>query len=179
MSTCCPNALKLRSQLNFQNAAINSCLIKANLDQLSTFIIAPFLSFGALVNSFGLEDQIWMRRLADFRMRTILSFPNVSRNDGQLLHTVLNNMSQGVLLFDSELKLVICNQRYIEMYGLCSGERKAWVVRFVISLITAYRLELFLTIQWITSAQLEECIVEGKSFQQHNKTGRRSHYFTR
>lgn len=48
----------------------------------------------------------------------ILSFPNVSRNDGQLLHTVLNNMSQGVLLFDSELKLVICNQRYIEMYGL-------------------------------------------------------------
>jgi hypothetical protein len=39
----------------------------------------------------------------------VLAFPNVSRNDGQLLHTVLNNMSQGVLLFDSELKLVICN----------------------------------------------------------------------
>jgi diguanylate cyclase (GGDEF)-like protein len=53
-----------------------------------------------------------------FLAANILSFPNVSRNDGQLLHTVLNNMSQGILLFDSELKLVICNQRYIEMYGL-------------------------------------------------------------
>jgi predicted signal transduction protein with EAL and GGDEF domain len=53
-----------------------------------------------------------------FSAANILSFPNVSRNDGQLLHTVLNNMSQGILLFDPELKLVICNQRYIEMYGL-------------------------------------------------------------
>jgi diguanylate cyclase (GGDEF)-like protein len=35
-----------------------------------------------------------------------------------LLDTVLNNMSQGVLLFDSESRLVFCNQRYIEMYGL-------------------------------------------------------------
>jgi len=51
-----------------------------------------------------------------FSDANILSFPNVSRNDGQLLHTVLNNMSQGVLLFDAELKLVICNRRYIEMY---------------------------------------------------------------
>jgi diguanylate cyclase (GGDEF)-like protein len=35
-----------------------------------------------------------------------------------LLDTVLNNMSQGVLMFDSETRLVFCNQRYIEMYGL-------------------------------------------------------------
>jgi diguanylate cyclase (GGDEF)-like protein len=35
-----------------------------------------------------------------------------------LLDTVLNNMSQGVLMFDSEARLVFCNKRYIEMYGL-------------------------------------------------------------
>ncbi len=35
-----------------------------------------------------------------------------------LLDTVLNNMSQGVLMFDAEARLVFCNQRYIEMYGL-------------------------------------------------------------
>jgi diguanylate cyclase (GGDEF)-like protein len=35
-----------------------------------------------------------------------------------LLDTVINNMSQGVLMFDSEARLVFCNQRYIEMYGL-------------------------------------------------------------
>jgi diguanylate cyclase (GGDEF)-like protein len=35
-----------------------------------------------------------------------------------LLDTVVNNMSQGVLMFDVEARLVFCNQRYIEMYGL-------------------------------------------------------------
>ncbi len=30
----------------------------------------------------------------------------------------LNNMSQALLLFDSSARLVICNHRYIEMYGL-------------------------------------------------------------
>jgi diguanylate cyclase (GGDEF)-like protein len=35
-----------------------------------------------------------------------------------LLDTVLNNMSQGVLMFDAQARLVFCNQRYIEMYGL-------------------------------------------------------------
>jgi diguanylate cyclase (GGDEF)-like protein len=50
----------------------------------------------------------------------ILSFPQVSQIDGQLLETVLNNLSQGVALFDSETRLIFCNQRYTEMYGLLS-----------------------------------------------------------
>src|ERR1700704_601997 len=42
-----------------------------------------------------------------------------SETDQQLLlDTVLNNMSQGVLMFDPETRMVFCNQRYIEMYGL-------------------------------------------------------------
>ena len=48
----------------------------------------------------------------------ILSFPQMSRKEDELLQTVLNNMSQGVLLFDSETQLIFCNTRYIEMYGL-------------------------------------------------------------
>ena len=35
-----------------------------------------------------------------------------------LLDTVVNNLSQGVLMFDAEARLVFCNSRYIEMYGL-------------------------------------------------------------
>ena len=31
----------------------------------------------------------------------ILAFPHMSRKDEQLLQTVLNNMSQGVLMFDA------------------------------------------------------------------------------
>ena len=48
----------------------------------------------------------------------ILAFPNMTRKDEQLLQTVLNNMSQGVLMFDSETRLTFCNQRYLELYGL-------------------------------------------------------------
>jgi diguanylate cyclase (GGDEF)-like protein/PAS domain S-box-containing protein len=36
----------------------------------------------------------------------------------QRLDTAVNNMTQGLLLFDSSQRLVICNQRYLEMYGL-------------------------------------------------------------
>jgi diguanylate cyclase (GGDEF)-like protein/PAS domain S-box-containing protein len=34
------------------------------------------------------------------------------------LDTAVNNMTQGLLLFDSTQHLIICNQRYLDMYGL-------------------------------------------------------------
>ena len=59
------------------------------------------------------------------RSRWRTAFSNTSRHvyaddrhDQALLDTVLSNMSQGVLMFDSECRLVFCNRRYIEMYGL-------------------------------------------------------------
>ena len=39
----------------------------------------------------------------------------------QRLDTAVNNMTQGLLLFDSSQRLVICNNRYIEMYGLSAA----------------------------------------------------------
>ncbi|MCK1419530.1 MULTISPECIES: EAL domain-containing protein [unclassified Bradyrhizobium] len=39
----------------------------------------------------------------------------------QRLDRAVNNMTQGLLLFDSERRLVICNQRYIDMYGLSAA----------------------------------------------------------
>ena len=36
----------------------------------------------------------------------------------QHLDTAINNMTQGLLLFDSSGRLVICNQRYIDLFGL-------------------------------------------------------------
>ena len=41
------------------------------------------------------------------------------------LHTVLENMSQGVLMFDADARLVFCNRRYIEMYALPADAAKA------------------------------------------------------
>ena len=36
----------------------------------------------------------------------------------QRLDTAINNMTQGLLLFDATERIVVCNRRYIEMYGL-------------------------------------------------------------
>ena len=40
------------------------------------------------------------------------------RTEKQRLDTAINNMSQGLLLYDASERLVVCNQRYISMYGL-------------------------------------------------------------
>src|SRR5258708_29357535 len=55
----------------------------------------------------------------------ILAFPHMSRKEEQLLQTVLNHISQPVLMFDSETRLIFCNQRYIELYGLSPEVVKA------------------------------------------------------
>jgi len=34
------------------------------------------------------------------------------------LDTAINNMTQGLLLYDSDARIVLCNQRYLEMYNL-------------------------------------------------------------
>ena len=34
------------------------------------------------------------------------------------LGTAINNMTQGLLLFDADARVVVCNQRYLDMYGL-------------------------------------------------------------
>lgn len=39
-------------------------------------------------------------------------------NKGQLLSITLNNMTQGVVLFDVNSRLAVCNDRYLSMYGL-------------------------------------------------------------
>src|SRR5262249_32741091 len=38
--------------------------------------------------------------------------------NGRLLAIALNNMTQGVVMFDRTERLVVCNDRYLEMYGL-------------------------------------------------------------
>ena len=46
-------------------------------------------------------------------------FANRARsNQNLLLATALNNMTQGVVMFDAAHRFVICNDRYLEMYNL-------------------------------------------------------------
>jgi diguanylate cyclase (GGDEF)-like protein/PAS domain S-box-containing protein len=39
-------------------------------------------------------------------------------SDKHRLDTALNNMTQGLVLYDASARVVLCNQRYIDMYGL-------------------------------------------------------------
>jgi len=38
--------------------------------------------------------------------------------DKHRLNTAINNMTQGLLLFDASGRMIVCNERYLEMYGL-------------------------------------------------------------
>ena len=38
--------------------------------------------------------------------------------DGALLAMVINNMTQGVVLFDANERVLVCNERYVDMYGM-------------------------------------------------------------
>jgi methyl-accepting chemotaxis protein len=40
------------------------------------------------------------------------------RGNSRLLEIALNNMTQGVVMYDANERLVVCNHRYIEMYGM-------------------------------------------------------------
>ena len=40
------------------------------------------------------------------------------REQGRLFNTAVNNMSQGLVMFDAAERLLVCNRRYLEMYGL-------------------------------------------------------------
>jgi diguanylate cyclase (GGDEF)-like protein len=75
-------------------------------------LIAAFAFFSAALVaaiSFLIVRQLW-RRDAWSRQRVLL--------EKQRLDTAINNMTQGLLLFDISERIVVCNRRYIEMYEL-------------------------------------------------------------
>jgi PAS domain-containing protein len=42
------------------------------------------------------------------------------REQGRLFDTAVNNMPQGLIMFDAAERLLVCNRRYLEMYSLSS-----------------------------------------------------------
>jgi diguanylate cyclase (GGDEF)-like protein/PAS domain S-box-containing protein len=70
--------------------------------------LAALTGFVCLLAGLALA-QILLRRRAEAR---------AERAHNLLLDTALNNMSQGLCMFDAEARLVVCNRRYLEMYGL-------------------------------------------------------------
>jgi len=77
----------------------------------------------ALAQSCRLERsqaQIKMELRAAQRAAQLVSteYQRQQRDRDKLFEIALNNMSQGLCMFDGGADLVVCNDRYIEMYGL-------------------------------------------------------------
>lgn len=51
------------------------------------------------------------------RERALVKLSDELRVQNLRFDTALNNMVQGLCMFDAEQKLIVCNQRYLEMYG--------------------------------------------------------------
>ncbi len=55
---------------------------------------------------------LWLRR-------------RVGKGEGALLRMVINNMTQGVVLIDANERVLVCNDRYVDMYGMSRDVVKA------------------------------------------------------
>jgi diguanylate cyclase (GGDEF)-like protein len=97
----------------------------AAADQAGTWVV---LIFGILL-SFALAAYIWGNGLHAQRLRfmnkeldqtlnvvSVLNDELSTRN--MRIDAAINNMTQGFLMFDSAERIVVCNDRYIEMYEL-------------------------------------------------------------
>ncbi|MBR0742148.1 EAL domain-containing protein [Bradyrhizobium liaoningense] len=73
--------------------------------QTKFFVIVAVLSIGLLVLTLYLIFRQVTHRLALEKQR---------------LDTAMNTMTQGLLMFDQDERLIVCNRRYIEMYALSS-----------------------------------------------------------
>lgn len=71
-----------------------------------------FTSVCALLGSaIAFWVRVWPMCLLD-RMRA------EQKNENQRFHTAINNISQGLCLFDGQHRLIVCNRRYAEIYHL-------------------------------------------------------------
>src|SRR5262249_21136689 len=72
----------------------------------------------------GVLLRIWakqLRRLVDSEAQLARKSEELkSANDR--LDAAMNNVPQGVCMFDREMRLTVCNARYLEMYSLAASE---------------------------------------------------------
>lgn len=77
-------------------------------------VTSPADEIGKLSRSFNLM----IGELASARRRLIDWSEAQLNTQYERLDAALNNMSQGLVMMDKDKRLVVCNDRYIEMYGL-------------------------------------------------------------
>ncbi|HEU5273340.1 MAG TPA: PAS-domain containing protein [Xanthobacteraceae bacterium] len=84
----------------------NTALILADWHKEADFLIGAAALMGVLIAAIGF---VVVRQLLQKRDQHRLT-----------LNSALNSMSQGLCIFDRDARLVVCNRRYLAMYGLSS-----------------------------------------------------------
>jgi diguanylate cyclase (GGDEF)-like protein len=79
-------------------------------EQTRSLIIAAGLAALAVALTLSLIVRKLSKRHQNSERRLAL--------EKERLDTAINNMTQGLLLYDSDTRIVLCNQRYLEMYDL-------------------------------------------------------------
>ena len=70
--------------------------------------------------NFGFAGFLWLSLSAGAAILIVVGLIRIRSLDQQnkRIKTALDNMSQGLCMFDEHAKLILCNGRYIEMYGM-------------------------------------------------------------
>jgi diguanylate cyclase (GGDEF)-like protein len=90
----------------------------------SWLVLAGLLTVSAMAVAYIWSSGRHAKRLQDGNERLDKALSALSSANNQLVtqnvrfDTALNNMVQGLLMFDAAERLVVCNNRYIDMYGL-------------------------------------------------------------
>jgi diguanylate cyclase (GGDEF)-like protein len=101
-----------------QSAALATWRIQATTIGLGTLIVV-ICSGGLLI---ALSRQF--RRVVNSELALVKKSKELEKSNATV-DAALNNMSQGLMTFDASAAMVICNRRYLEMYGLSADVVKS------------------------------------------------------
>jgi diguanylate cyclase (GGDEF)-like protein len=79
-------------------------------------------AFAANSISSGVYEFGRLLQLSRFRQQIIERSEEKVREQNMRLDAALNNMSQGLVMFDESERIIVCNDRYLQMYDLPAAE---------------------------------------------------------
>ena len=98
-----------------------TCALVATAYGLAESVVTGHISFEFLLIFLLVAPSVCLPALAfSSHARTNKQTREIIRTKSLQLNLVLDNMAQALCMFDGDKKLIVCNQRYAEMYGLSS-----------------------------------------------------------
>ncbi len=77
--------------------------------------LASWLIVAAICAALGMAACLMLRR---YTLKLVDAASRMQSDESLRFDTAINNMSQGLCFFDGQQRLIVCNRRYAEMYGL-------------------------------------------------------------